>query len=202
MGCQQDIASAIINKEADYILAVKGNQGHLHDDIKEAFEQEKVIQTNTVFNTNHGRIEKRTCSVISHTDWICKSDKWEGLQTLIKIDSERTIKATGNKETQTRYYISSRKADATFFNQAVREHWGIENKLHWTLDVAFGEDKSAKRAGNAAENFSFITKIALNLLKQCDDRRGAKKLSIKTKRKKCGWDKDYLINVLNGNDKF
>jgi hypothetical protein len=98
---------------------------------------------------------------------------------------------------QTRYYISSHQGNAAFFNHAVRAHWGIENKLHWTLDVAFGEDKSTKQAGNAAENFSFINKITLNLLKQYDDKRGAQQVSIKTKRKKCGWDKDYLCNSQN-----
>ena len=202
MGCQQDIAATIIKKEADYILAVKGNQEHLHDDIKEAFEQQKAIVSDTQINAGHGRIEKRTCSIITDTEWICKKDKWEGLQTLIKIQSERTQKATGASQTQTRYYIASRKADAAFFNHAVREHWGIENKLHWILDVAFGEDASNKRAGNAAENFSFINKIALNLLQSYDDRRGAKKISMKTKRKKCGWSNDYLLTILKGADKF
>jgi predicted transposase YbfD/YdcC len=202
MGCQQDIAATIIKKEADYILAVKGNQEHLHDDIKEAFKQQKAIVSDTQINAGHGRIEKRTCSIITDTEWICKKDKWEGLQTLIKIQSERTQKATGASQTQTRYYIASRKADAAFFNHAVREHWGIENKLHWILDVAFGEDASNKRAGNAAENFSFINKIALNLLQSYDDRRGAKKISMKTKRKKCGWSNDYLLTILKGADKF
>lgn len=202
MGCQQDIASAIINKEADYVLAVKGNQGHLHDDIKEAFEQDNEVLSETQLNMGHGRIEKRTCSVINNTDWVCKKTKWEGLQTLIRIQSERTKKIGATTETQTRYYISSRKADAAFFNHAVREHWGIENKLHWILDVAFGEDKSNKRAGNAAENFSFINKIALNLLQSYDDRRGAKKFSVSTKRKKCGWNKEYLLTVLGGAKQF
>jgi len=202
MGCQQDIATLIIDKEADYILAVKGNQEHLYDDIKEAFEQEKAIATDVKLTMGHGRIEKRTCSMITNTDWVCKEDKWAGLQTLIKIESERTQKATGAFEKQTRYYIASGKGDAAFFNQAIREHWGIENKLHWLLDVAFGEDASNKRAGKAAQNFSCINKIALNLLQNYDDRRGAKKLSIKTKRKKCGWSKEYLLTILKGADKF
>jgi len=198
MGCQQEIAKKIVSKEADYILAVKKNQEHLYEDLQEAFEQEKNISSNVQLDADHGRIEKRKCSIITHTEWICKQQNWTNLQTLIKIESERSIKATDTKgEVQTRYYISSHKGDATFFNQAVRAHWGIENKLHWTLDVAFGEDKSTKQAGNAAENFSFINKIALNLLKQHDDRRGTQKVSIKTKRKKCGWDKDYLLKVLN-----
>jgi len=202
MGCQQDIAKKIIRKEADYILAVKNNQEHLYDDMQEAFEQDKNIVSNVQVHADHGRIEKRTCSIITATDWICKQQNWTNLHTLIKIESERTIKATEVKQVQTRYYISSHQGDAAFFNHAVRAHWGIENKLHWTLDVAFGEDNSTKQAGNAAENFSFINKIALNLLKQHQDKRGAQKVSIKTKRKKCGWDKDYLLKVLNTSNQF
>ena len=198
MGCQQDIAKKIVSKEADYILAVKNNQEHLYDDLQEAFDQQKRISTDVQVNVAHGRIEKRKCSIITDTDWICKEQNWTNLHTLIKIESERSFKAVESKsEVQTRYYISSHKGNAAFFNHAVRAHWGIENKLHWTLDVAFGEDKSTKQAGNAAENFSFINKIALNLLKQYEDKRGAQKVSIKTKRKKCGWDKDYLLKVLN-----
>lgn len=198
MGCQHDIATKIVAKEADYILAVKNNQEHLYDDLLEAFEQDKNILSDIQLNGDHGRIEKRKCSIIIDTDWICKEQKWANLHTLIKIESERSFKGSEvNNEVQARYYISSHQGNAAFFNHAVREHWGIENKLHWSLDVAFREDKSTKQAGNAAENFSFINKIALNLLKQYDDRRGAHKVSIKTKRKKCGWDKDYLLQVLN-----
>lgn len=98
MGCQQEIASKIISKQADYILAVKGNQVHLHDDIQEAFDQEATIASATQVNTDHGRIEKRTCSIITGTEWICKKEKWEGLQTLIKIQSERIIKSTDDKD--------------------------------------------------------------------------------------------------------
>lgn len=202
MGCQKTIAKAITDKNADYILAVKDNQGHLLDDIKEAFSSEKAIQQHTQTDMGHGRIEKRTCSVITNTDWVCDEKEWTKLRALICIESERTIKATDVVEKQTRYYISSRQADAAEFNGAIREHWGIENKLHWILDVAFDEDKSAKRAGNAAENYSFVSKIALNLLKQHHDYRGVKRISIKTRRKKSSWSKDYLMAVLNGADKF
>jgi len=202
MGCQKTIARAISDKGADYILAVKDNQGHLLEDIKEAFSSQQPLQQHSQANTGHGRIEKRTCSIITDTDWICDEKQWQQLHTLIRIESERTNKATGAMETQVRYYISSKQADAATFNGAIREHWGIENKLHWTLDVAFGEDKSTKRAGHAAENFSFISKIALNLLKQHHDYRGAKRISITTKRKKSSWSKEYLMAVLTGIDKF
>lgn len=198
MGCQKDIAELIVDGGADYILAVKENQEFLHDDIKDAFNNEKTLPSNTTLDMGHGRIEKRTCSIIEDMDWVCKGADWKGLKTLIRIESERTQKATNETEKHTRYYISSKQGDAKFFNVAVREHWGIENKLHWILDVAFGEDKSTKRAGNAAENYSFVSKIALNLIQKRDDKRGVKKLSVSTKRKKAGWDKDYLLSVLAG----
>ena len=202
MGCQKTIAKAITDKGANYILAVKDNQGRLLDDIKEAFSSQQPDQQHSQINTGHGRIEKRTCSIITDTEWICDEKQWRNLHTLIRIESERTLKATGAMEKQVRYYISSRVADAQTFNNAIREHWGIENKLHWVLDVAFGEDKSSKRAGHAAENFSFIAKIALNLLKQHNDYRGVKRVSIKTRRLKSSWSKDYLIDVLAGIHKF
>jgi len=198
MGCQKTIAKAITDKGADYILAVKENQGHLLEDIKEAFSSQKKLLLDRQVNIAHGRIEKRTCSIITDTEWICDEKQWQKLHTLIRIESERTSKATGVMEKQTRYYISSKIADASTFNTAIREHWGIENKLHWTLDVAFNEDKSTKQAGHAAQNFSFISKIALNLLKRHTDNRGAKRISIRTRRLKSSWSKDYLIAVLAG----
>lgn len=197
MGCQTEIAHKIKEVAAEYILAVKDNQKHLHDDIIEAFEQSPHSSSHVQMNVDHGRLEKRTCRIITDMDWICSKDQWEGLKTIIEITSERTHKATGEKETQVRHYISSIDTAADKFNAAIREHWGIENKLHWILDVCFGEDASTKRAGTAAENFSFVSKIALNLLNQSDDKKGSKKLSIKRKRKKADRDKNYLLAILN-----
>ena len=196
MGCQKDIAAKIKDKEAEYILAVKDNHEHLHDDIKDAFKHGNIEQTDEQSNLDHGRIEKRTCRIITAMEWICKSEDWQGVQTLIEIKSERTIKATGVKETQIRYYISSAISTAKKFNEAIREHWGIENNLHWILDVAFNEDNSMKRAGDAAENFSVISKIAVNAVNQYKHKKGATKLSMKTKRKKAGWSNDYLMAIL------
>jgi predicted transposase YbfD/YdcC len=196
IGCQTDIAKKIKDIGAEYILAVKDNQKHLHDDIKEAFEQSPLIARATKLNVDHGRVEKRTCRVITDMDWICSKDQWEGLQSIIEITSERTFKATGKMETQVRHYISSINASSEQFNSAIRQHWSIENKLHWTLDVCFSEDSSTKRAGMAAENFSFISKVALNLLNQSDQSKGGKKLSIKRKRKKADRDKGYLLSLL------
>lgn len=202
MGCQTEIARKVKEVGAEYILAVKDNQKHLHDDITDAFAQTPGALTHTQLNVDHGRIEKRTCRIITDMVWVCSKDQWEGLQTIIEITSERTQKATGEKQTQTRHYISSVNSTADKFNEAIRQHWGIENKLHWTLDVCFGEDDSTKRAGTAAENFSFITKVALNLLNQSDEKKGGKKLSIKRKRKKADRDKAYLLSLITNDECF
>ena len=193
MGCQKDIASAIVAKEADYILAVKGNQGELHQHLQESF---RFIQPSSVaqeIDLGHGRIEKRVCSVINDLSMIEQKDQWIKLHSLIKIDAERQIKSTGETQKETRYYISSLQTDAQQLNRCVRSHWKIENSLHWVLDVAFHEDQSRKRAGKAAENFSVINRIALNLLKN----EVSTKQGVKGKRLKAGWSNDYLEHVLN-----
>ena len=193
MGCQKDIASAIVAKEADYILAVKGNQGELHQHVQESF---LFIQPSSVaqeIDLGHGRIEKRVCSVINDLSMIEQKDQWIKLHSLIKIDAERQIKSTGETQKETRYYISSLQTDAQQLNRCVRSHWKIENSLHWVLDVAFHEDQSRKRAGKAAENFSVINRIALNLLKN----EVSTKQGVKGKRLKAGWSTDYLEQVLN-----
>jgi predicted transposase YbfD/YdcC len=124
---------------------------------------------------------------------IIQKEEWPKLTTLVRIESERFFKVSGKTETETRYYISSKNESAAYFQQNVRAHWGIENKLHWMLDVIFHEDQSRKRAGNAAQNFSLVNKIALTLLKKDN----SSNRSIKIKRKRAGWDRDYLIKVLN-----
>jgi predicted transposase YbfD/YdcC len=199
MGCQKHIAEKIISKEADYILALKSNQEHLLDDVQEAFTQDQAASSATELDMGHGRIEKRTCHVISDTSWVCKAEEWEGLQSIIKIEAERYHKSNGQTDKQTRYYISSLSADAVKINAAIREHWAIENQLHWTLDVAFGEDKSQKRAGYAAQNFSLINKVALNVLK---NEKSKKRRSMKVKRHKAGWDNDYIFQLLNSAKKL
>jgi predicted transposase YbfD/YdcC len=192
MGCQSAVTEKIIAQKADYVLAVKENQAHLLDDIKEAFEQTPKAENHTTIEKSHGRIEKRSCKVITDMDWISKEEKWENLQSIICIESERTILQTGEKQTEQRFYISSLTTTAVRCNEIVRAHWGIENKLHWCLDVTFKEDLSTKQAGNAAENFSTITKIALNLLKN----ENSKQRSIKNKRLLCGWDEDFLAKIV------
>lgn len=198
MGCQQDIAEKITGKEADYILAVKDNQKFLHDDIKEAFSNAKVQDEYVCKELGHGRIETRTTLVIEDSDWVCSKEQWKKLTSLIMVSSTRINKKTGVKEDACRYYISSKKGSALFFHHAIRSHWGIENKLHWMLDVAFGEDDSKKQVQNAAQNFSLLNKIALNMIRnhEPDFMRGSKKISVKRKRKMAAWDNDYLISIL------
>lgn len=192
MGCQQQIAEKIIDQKADYVLAVKENQPHLLDDIKEAFEQTTDAQSYSSLEKSHGRIEKRTCKVITDMDWICKQANWKNLQSIISIESGRTILATGEQQSEIRYYISSLMNSAESFLSITRQHWSIENKLHWSLDVTFKEDLSTKQAGNAAENFSTITKVALNLLKN----NKSKKMSVKRKRLLCSWDNNFLAQTV------
>lgn len=192
MGCQKEIAANIIDKEADYILAVKDNQATLHADIKDSFRMLKPDCITTENDYGHGRIEKRECSVITDLSLLEQRDQWTKLTTIIQLKSERQNKQTLETQYETRYYISSLKADATKMNKAIRSHWNIENKLHWQLDVSFREDQSRKQNGNAAENFSLMLRIALNLLKN----DMTSKRSVKGKRLKAGWDEAYLKHLL------
>jgi len=192
MGCQRGIAEKIVAKKADYILAVKENQGHLLDEIKDSFQMLAADAFVEEIDCGHGRVEQRICSVIADLSLIEKAAEWASLQGLVRIQSERYHKATGKTEREIRYYITSLKPDAKRLNASIRQHWGIENKLHWVLDVGFGEDLDRKRAGHAAQNFSVLNRIALNLLKQ--DKTS--KRGVHGKRLKAGWDNDYLLHLL------
>jgi predicted transposase YbfD/YdcC len=163
MGTQTDIAEKIIDNGADYILAVKENQKQLSEEIKDEFKFSKVIDTNTNIDYGHGRIETRKCSVISDFLFIDnKEDKWKNLKQIVKIESLREFKNSDKAdEISVRYYISSLENNAEQYQQNIRSHWGVENKLHWTLDVGFSEDASRKRNKNATQNYSVLLKIAL-----------------------------------------
>lgn len=194
MGCQEAIAEKIVDEKADYILAVKQNQPQLHENIVDEFKFFEPYQAVVSLDLDHGRIETRKCSVITDFQFIKENNKWKNLKSIIKIESIREFKNSPKPtENATRYYISSLDSNAEKFQEAIRSHWSIENKLHWVLDVAFGEDASRKRVGNSAQNFSTLNKIALNLLKS----EKTLKSGIKGKRLKAGWDDDYLIKVLN-----
>jgi predicted transposase YbfD/YdcC len=192
IGCQKSIAGQIVEQGADYVLAVKENQPRLLADIKDSFRMlaaESIVED---VDCGHGRVERRACSVLGDLSLLDEPGQWASLQGLVRIEAERYHKATGKCEREVRYYITSLKPDAARLNSAIRQHWGIENKLHWVLDVGFSEDLSRKRAGHTAQNYSILTRIALNLLKQ--DKTC--KLGIHGKRLQAAWDHDYLLRLL------
>ena len=194
MGCQQEIARKIIEQQANYILAVKENQKQLYQDIEDEFRFVQGIETDITEDLDHGRIETRKCSVITDFKFIENRQEWVGIKSVVKVESIREFKNSDKPtESFTRYYISSLLSGAKDLQRAIRLHWGIENKLHWVLDVAFSEDASRKRIGNAAQNFSILSKIALNLLKKDT----STKQGIKGKRLKAAYDHDYLIKILD-----
>jgi predicted transposase YbfD/YdcC len=188
MGCQRDIAGKIRERKADYILQVKDNQKILKEQLEDIFESKAARQTDEVMESGHGRIEKRRCEAIAVKTVILDGVKdWKDLQTIIRIKSERTIKKTSDKSTEHRYYISSLPDNAKLLNGSVRSHWGIENNLHWNLDVIFGEDGQLKRKGNSAENFNVISKVALGLV----ENEKTQKISKPLKRLRASIDDSY-----------
>ena len=200
MGTQREIAAAIIDKKADYVLALKGNQGNLQEEATEAFDKFDALKKSKIdhkLTLDHGRIEERTCYAVAAKDYLSPDvlAKWKELKTIVKIEAYTTYKngrKQGHQEYKERYYISSLTQDAAQINYAVRAHWGIETKLHWVLDVAFREDDSRIRKGHADENMAIARHMAVNKLKN----EKSCKRGIKAKRKKAGWDNEYLIKVL------
>jgi predicted transposase YbfD/YdcC len=200
MGCQTEIAKAICDKQADYVLAVKGNQSNLLEDLREYFDwalADKFQQTrytkNQTVDGDHGRIEVRRCYATDDCEWLRRKAEWKGLRSIVMVESERSLKGE-EASVERRYYISSLSADAKELNRVIRSHWSIENSLHWVLDIAFREDDSRIRKEHGAENMTTLRHIALNLLKQ--DK--SIKVGIKSKRKNAGWSEPYLLKVLNG----
>jgi len=191
MGCQKEIAKQIREGQADYILSVKENHPTLHEEIKSSFTMLKSVTFEPPVELDHGRIETRKYYLINNLKYISAVDQWKDLNSIIMVESERIQKKTGEVQRQTRYFISSLKGDVVKAATGIRSHWGIENKLHWVLDVVMNEDKSAKREGYAAQNFSMVNKLALNLL-----RKEGRKVSIRRKRKMAGWVNDYLWAIL------
>jgi predicted transposase YbfD/YdcC len=197
MGCQKEIAKQIVAQEADYELAVKGNQGQLEEAVISAFSEVTPkacagFDYHEEMDKGHGRVEVRrywTCPVDEH---FALRSLWAGLSSLGMTESERHL---GDKVSiERRYYIRSRPSDAEAFAKAIRAHWEIENKLHWTLDVTFREDECRIRRGEAAENFCTLRHFVLNLFKQ----ETSTKKSIKRKRQIAAWDDDYRAKVLFG----
>lgn len=196
MGTQKEIAEEIQDKKADYVMALKGNHQLLHDEVKKYWEDpqlpESEYQAFETADKGHGRIEIRRYKISDHLQWLEPKTKWKGLQTIGMVESERMI---GEQKTiERRYYLSSLKADAKEFARAVREHWSIENQLHWSLDVSFREDQCRVRIQRATENFALLRRMALHILKK--DKTQNK--SINRKRWLAAMNPNYLQTLLGG----
>ena len=198
MGCQHEIAQQIVDQKADYVLSLKGNQGLLHRDVKDYFaevkqggSERKGLSFSETVNLDHGRKEVRRCWVSDDVTWVSGYGKWAGLCLIAMIEYVRDVYTESRVER--RYYISSRALTASGLMEAVRQHWGIENKVHWVLDVSFSEDASRIRRDDGAENFSTLRRMAINLLRRDET---SKRKNIKGRRKRAGWDNQYLEQLL------
>lgn len=208
MGCQKKIAKEIIEADADYVLALKGNQETVHEEVKsfldatiaEAQAQRprgapvpKAAATLAQVETlekDHGRLETRHYFQSDQLGWFADLDKWEGLKSVGVVEATREI--DGVKSTERRYYLSSLPLNVELFARAVRSHWGVENKLHWVMDVCFHEDQSRARTGYAAENLATLRRLALNMLKK----ETTKRRGIRGKQLNASWDHSYLLKLL------
>lgn len=196
IGCQRSIAGQLAGGQSEYVLALKSNQATLHDEartfldagIAQGFDGKHSFYEQTA--KGHGRIEIRRTWASEDIDWFEDRARWPGMRTWAAVESERHV--DDKVSIERRYFITSLPADAARIGQAVRQHWSIENSLHWVLDMAFGEDQARLRTGYAAENFSRIRRFALALLKK--DKTA--KVGIKGKRMKAGWNEDYLLRIL------
>jgi predicted transposase YbfD/YdcC len=199
IGCQKEIVSTIVDKEADYIINLKKNQKGLYERVenlfRDAFCSEKVGYEYSEYmprGSEHGRKEMRIYQVLNNVqDLVDPDGEWKGLNSIARVQYYCLLK-NGKSQLETRYFITSVSQKAAQLSESIRGHWSIENQLHWVLDVAFNEDDSRIRKDNAPENLAIIRHIALNLLKQDKTLKG----SIKNKRKLAGWDNDYLLSLL------
>ena len=170
MGCQREIAQKIIDKKADTILALKGNQGTLRDDVELfAREQQAVafkdtsVSRDTTVDGDHGRIETRTVTVFHDIGWLQDTHQWPGLKSVVMVESERETE--GKLETETRFSITSLALIANALGPMIRSHWMVENGLHWVLDMVFRDDECRVRTDNAPFNLAIVKHIALNVLR-------------------------------------
>jgi predicted transposase YbfD/YdcC len=196
MGCQRDIAQTILDKKADDVLALKGNQGSLREDV-ELFvaEQQAVgfrdteISQHATIDADHDRIETRTTTVIEDVKWLQDRHDWPGLKAVVVVETSREI--SGKIEQETRFYITSMVMLAALLGPVVRGHWAIENSLHWVMDMVFRDDECRVRTDHAPANFTTIKHMAHNLL-----RKAPGKSSLRSRRKSAGWDDDFLASLV------
>lgn len=202
MGTQKKITSQIIHQNADYIGALKDNHEIFHDEVRELMEdpttllkmqkQGARLEHYSEKNEDHGRVEKRSCVALQKTDWFREDWQWEGLKTLVMVERHRKENKESEFSTERHFYITSLEADAEKLATMIRQHWGVENSLHWVLDVTYKEDQCRARKRHAASNLSTLRKWTLNIFE-----RAAGKASIRTKQKKAAWDHDYLLKLLD-----
>ena len=198
IGCQRDIAQKVIDKKADYVLALKDNQSSLRGDVELFVTEQKAkgfadttISQDTTVDGDHGRIETRTTTVIHDVGWLQERHAWPGLKAVVMIESSREIR--GKTETETRFYITSLVMLAHLLGPVVRSHWAIENSLHWVLDMVFRDDECRVRTEHAPANFTTIKHMAHNLL-----RLAPGKASLRSRRKAAGWDDEFLASLITG----
>lgn len=199
MGCQKSIATRIRKKDADYVFALKKNHPELHSEVSALFRvgkasdfKEMPFDKCTTVDQDHGRLETRTCYCLPAQQWFPDLNEWDDLCTLVMIESTREI--NGEKKSEVRYYLSSLPVNAEKLLGAVRNHWGIENSLHWVLDMTFREDESRVRKDHAPENLATIRRVVLNMLKL----NKPKNLSFKKAKLAASWDTDFAFGTIFG----
>jgi predicted transposase YbfD/YdcC len=198
MGCQREIAKKVLDKKADYLLALKGNQSSLREDVELFVAEQKAagfkdaqISRDETVDGDHGRIETRTTTVIHAIGWLQARHKWPGLNAVVVVESSR--ETAGKRACETRFYITSLLLAANLLGPIVRSHWAIENSLHWVLDMVFRDDECRLRTDHAPANFVTLKHMAQNLI-----RRNPGKASLRLKRKAAAWDDAFLVSLVAG----
>lgn len=191
LNCQRAIAEQIVEQKGDYALALKGNQGTLHDDVVLLLDDPELKASHSapLVEADHGRIETRTATVSTEIGWLQKQHQWPGLKAIGKV--VRVRETAEKTTTETAYYLLSSELTAERFNEVVRQHWSIENSLHWRLDVVMNEDQDRTRAGNGAQNLAVLRHMVINAMQ-----KEGSKGSLRGKFKRAGWDDRFLVRLL------